>query len=362
VLLGGFAAALAIRILFLAAPNDRYDLHSFRIVADILERGGDFYRETTRYNYSPVWAGAIRALDGISRSLSISLDRAVTTLLLLADAATALLILRISRRRGADPTRALFASLLFFANPVSVVTSSRLAMFDNVSIVFLLLAVAAMESVPVRKTGVVAALSASLLVKHVTWFHPLLLPRKREPRVGLPAALVPYLLFFLSFLPYRDSWDRIRTQVFGYQSLGEPWGTEPLRRLTWMPSWGTTAICAAAALAAALWLRAREVEFARASLLLFLVVLLFAPGIAVYYFVWPIALGALAPSAGYFVYTAVVTLFLIHSPDAFAIELAHLPGWSGPWWALAFWLLWEMRRIASPRPARAAAAAESAPG
>ncbi len=99
----------------------------------------------------------------------------------------------------------------------------------------------------------------------------------------------------------------------------------------------------AAALAAAAWLRLREVEFARASLRLFLVVLLFVPGIAVYYFVWPIALGALYPSAGYAVYTAIVTLFLIHSPDALGVELSHLPGWSGPWWALAFWLLWEIR-------------------
>ena len=354
VLLAGFLAALALRLIFLAAPNDRYDLGSFRIVAGILERGGGVYRETTRYNYSPVWAGVLWVLAGVAKGLGTSLDRAVTSLLLAGDAATALLLARIARARGEPRVRALFTALLFFANPVSVLTSSRLAMFDNLSVLFLLVAVRAMGTVPARKAGAVAGMAASLLVKHVTWFHPLLLPRRREPRVGLPVALLPYALFLASFLPFWQSWDRIRKQVFGYQSMGEPYGTEPLRFLPGFPAWGTAAICVAAALAAAGWLWFREVEFGRASLLLFLVVLLFAPGIAVYYFVWPIALGALYPSAGYAVYTAIVSLFLIHSPDALGIELPHLPGWSGPWWAIVFWLLWEIRTLsgAGRGPAR----------
>jgi hypothetical protein len=225
-----------------------------------------------------------------------------------------------------------------------VITSSRLAMFDNLSILFLLAAVAALDAQPPRKAGAVTGMTASLLIKHVTWFHPLLLARRREPRVSLPAALLPYALFLASFLPFWRSWDRIRAQVFFYQGMGEPYGTEPLRFLPFFPAWGTTALCAAAALAAAAWLRLREVEFGRACLILFLVVLIFVPGITVYYFVWPVALGALYPSAGFAVYTVVTALFLIHSPEAIGVELAHLPGWSGPWWALVFWLLWEIRR------------------
>lgn len=356
----GWLAVLALRGLLLAAPNDRYDLHSFRIVADILDRGGDVFRETPRYNYSPVWACALWVLARAARLLGTSLDRAVMGLLLLSDAATALLLARIVRARGQTEARASLAGLLFFANPVSVLTSSRLAMFDNVSILFLLLAVLAMEAVPARKGAAVAGMTASLLVKHVTWFHPLLLARRREPRVGLAGALVPYALFAASFLPFWRSWDRIRRQVFEYQSLGEPYGTEPLRRLPGFPTWGTAAICVAAAMAAAGWIWFRQVEFGRASLLLFLVVLLFVPGIAVYYFVWPIALGALYPSAGYAVYTAVVSLFLIHSPDALGVELPHLPGWSGPWWALAFWLLWEVRKESIARGRTGAAAGPSA--
>jgi hypothetical protein len=343
VLVVGFLVAVSLRALFLSALSNRYDLESFRIVAGIVERGGDVFRETGRYNYAPVWAYVLGGLGEVASVLGTSLDRVITSLLLAADAATALLIFRIVRGGGEAPVRALFAALLFFANPISVLTSSRLAMFDNVSILFLLGSVASMSSRPARKGRAVAAMTASLLVKHVTWFHPLLLPRRREPRVSLPAALLPYAVFAASFVPFWRSWERIRTQVFAYQSLGEPYGTEALRFLPFMPQWGTTALCAVAGLAAAAWIWVREVEFGRACLLLFLVVLIFVPGIAVYYFVWPIALGALYPGIGYAVYTAVVTLFLIHSPDALGLELPHLPGWSGPWWAAVFWLLWEIR-------------------
>jgi len=212
-----FAAALRVGLVF-AYPGG-YDTQSYEMVVSIEERHGNVYSETTRYNYSPVWAGVLRALSRLATALGTSLDRAVLALLLLTDAATAWLLARIVRARGAPPLRAGLAALLFFANPISVLTSSRLAMFDNLSLLFLLVTVAAMETAPARKGGAVAAMSASLLVKHVTWFHPLLLYRRREPRVGWAGALAPYGLFLASFLPFWRSWDRIRQLVFGYQSL-----------------------------------------------------------------------------------------------------------------------------------------------
>ena len=79
--------------------------------------------------------------------------------------------------------------------------------------------------------------------------------------------------------------------------------------------------------------------------MLFLVMLLFAPGICEYYFVWPIALGALFGGAGYLVYTVVVASFFLGSPDGLGLPLSHLPGWHGVWFAVLLWLLWEARRL-----------------
>jgi hypothetical protein len=113
-----------------------------------------------------------------------------------------------------------------------------------------------------------------------------------------------------------------------------------------VPRWLPSALFAAAMLAALLLLR--RVERARACLMLFLVMLLFAPGICEYYFVWPIALGALFGGAGYAVYTVVVASFLLGSPDGLGLALTHLPGWHGVWWSVLLWLAWELRRIGSP--------------
>jgi len=341
-----FGAAIVLRAVFLLALRENYDLASFRLVAEILERGGDLYRETDRYNYAPLWAFVLRGLHLAAALSGIAFLRLVGFFLLAVDGLSAVVLFRICRDRGASPAQARLAALLFFANPVSVLSSSYLAAFDNVSLLFLLLAVWFAAREPPRTAGVVASLAASLLVKHVTIFHPLLLLGRREAgarRFRTAAALVPYAVFFASFLPFWSSRDAIWRNVFLYRSLAEPYGTDPLRFLRGVPHWSQLAIFLAASLAAVFLLR--RVEFARACLLLFLVVLIFSPGIVQYYFVWPIALGALFPSLGYLVYTVMVSLFLIHSPDALAVELPHLPGWSGPWWALVFWLLWEIRRL-----------------
>lgn len=340
----GFGVALLLRGLFLVALRENYDLASFRIVVEILERGGDLYRETARYNYSPLWAYVLRALDAAAGLAGLTFPRMVSLFLLAVDGLSALVLFQICRDRGASSVRGLFAALLFFANPVSVLASSYLAAFDNVALLFLLLAVRFAVREPPRNDGIVASLSLALLVKHVALFHPLLLLRRpAAPRLPTAAALLPYWVFLVSFLPFWGSRDAVWRNVFLYRSLSEPYGTDPLRFLRGAPVWSQTALFVGAALVAAFFLR--RVDFARGSLLLFLVLLIFSPGIVPYYFVWPIALGALFPSLGYLLYTVMVSLFLIHSPDALGRELAHLPGWSGPWWALVFWLLWEVRGL-----------------
>lgn len=344
-LAAGFLAALAVRLAFLARFSGNYDLESFAGAAAILKRGGDIYLDTSRYNYAPVWAYVMAALDFLAARLGCSLGTALGAFLLAVDAATALVLHRLAGggRRGE------VAALLFFANPVSVFASSFHLQFDNASILFLLVAVGYAGRAAASTARTVAALSASLLVKHVTAFFPPLFVRDRGRRGLAPwQVLVPYAVFAASFLPFWRSWAGIRRNVVAYRSLAEDYGVAMLRAVPGVPAWLPTAIFLAAMAAALVLLK--RVELPRACLLLFLVMLLFAPGICEYYFVWPVALGALFGGLGYAVYTVVVSAFFLGSPDGLNLPLAHLPGWHGVWWSLLFWLAWELRRIA-PRPA-----------
>jgi hypothetical protein len=87
----------------------------------------------------------------------------------------------------------------------------------------------------------------------------------------------------------------------------------------------------------------RRVEIVRASLLLFLVILVFAPGFGRQYCVWPIALGALFAGPGFYLYSAVSAAFLVGAIYPETRDAVSLPGWYGPFWAALAWLAWEVR-------------------
>jgi hypothetical protein len=347
-LAAGFAAATAVRAGFLVAPPENWDTEAYAEVVHVLDSGGTLYRDTARYNYSPAWALILRALSKASAPLGIPLHRSVRALLLAADAASAWLLYRIARDVfERPPDRAAGAALLFFANPVSVFVTGFHAQFDGLAILFLLAALWFEGRRPPRPAAAAGALAGSLLAKHVTAFHPLLFVRRRNGR-GLPllAVAASYAVFFASFLTYWSERTAVRQRVFGYGSMAEDYGIAMLKGVPGVPAWTPTAVFLAAALVAPFLLR--RFEPARACLLLFLVLLVFLPGIAEYYFVWPIALGSLFGGAGYAVFTLVVSAFFLGSPDGLGLALTHLPGWHGLWFGVVLWLLWELRRLQSP--------------
>lgn len=348
-LAAGFAAAAALRLSLLFSYPGNYDTESYSIVADIEARHGNVYAETPRYNYSPVWGWILLGLDRAGRAAGLTLARGVGLFLLAVDAATAFFVARLAAARmGARAGAA--AGLLFFANPVSVLISSWHGQFDSFAILFLLVAAGiatrdgeggAGDPPGTRShAGRAAALSASLLVKHIGWFHPLLFARRDRPARWI-WTVVPYVVFLLSFLPYAASWREIRDHVFRYRSLSGNYGTEALLLIRGVPGWVPSALFAAAVVTAIVFFRRGDPV--RASLRLFLVLLVFLPGFSRQYCVWPIALGSILPGAGLLVYTAVSAAFLSRGFFAFDQAPAWLPGWYGPWWGAVLWLLLELR-------------------
>lgn len=346
----GFAFTLAIRLLLLANCQGNYDTASYEEVVRILERGGDVYRETERYNYSPAWSLLLRLAAGLANGTGWTLTFVVGVFLTLFDSLTAVILYRIGSQRF-DRDRGLLVALLFFANPVSVLVSSWDVQFDGIAIAFLVLAVFwAVRGVP-SPPGAIAGLSLSLLAKHLTWFHPLLFAASGAlgTRPFL-AAFVPYLLFAMSFLPWASSWREIADHVFRHSGLRSLYGLDFLLLVPGVPDWLPLLLFVVAVGAAVYFLR--RVELTRASLMLFLVVLVFIPGISTQYFVWPIALGSLFPGAGYVLYTLVATASFVQISGTSGPDSGFGPGWYGPWWASIVWLLLEIRRERNPRRAR----------
>jgi hypothetical protein len=333
-----------VRIGWLCAFRDNWDMGTYRQFVEFAPRGGGLYRDIISYHFSPVFAFLLAGVARIASGIGMSFEKAVGLVLLAADAVSALLVYRIARRNlGRPPFLAAGASLLFFSNPVSVFVTGFHLQFDNLAILFLLAAIALAREKDPLCPPVLAALSGSLLFKHVTWFHPLLFARGRLGWRKLLAVAVPYLVFFaVSFLPYWHVRHVTAQRIFGYSSLGEDYGTAMLTKVAGMPSWAPAVVFLMAIAVAVVAFRGMEIG--RACLLLFLVLLIFVPGVAEYYFVWPIALGSLYGGAGYAVFTLLVSAFFLGSPDGLGFPIPHLPGWHGVWWGAVFWLLWELRR------------------
>ncbi len=354
-----FAVVLLLRLSIVAQFRGNYDSESFRIVAELVSSGSNVYASTDRYNYSPVWAYVLAGLWSVARSSFTTFVLLVGLLQTAADVAAAALVLAVARRLGRPEDEARRAALLFFSNPVSALASGAHGQFDGLAVLLLLAAIltAMGDGLPRRAAAVVALLSASLLVKHVTAFHPLLFWRRvRRPGLSGAAVGVPYAVLAISFLPFARAGRAIWEHVVVYASRGAR--PAALSAFVEFPEGGRAVVLLLLA-GAALWAirEGRELEIPRAALLLWLAILTFLPSYAIQYLVWPLAVGALYPSAGLGIYCLTGALF--HS--AFSLELdwpVHASSLA-TWLAGLFWLVTEAVRArrakALPRGILAAA-------
>jgi hypothetical protein len=347
-----FALLLVLRIAVAARFRGNFDTQSFLIVVQGVLSGQNIYSLTDRYNYSPAWA---LLATGVWKASASNVGTFVLLLGLLqiaADGASTGLLVGIGRRRLAlSGDEARRRALLFFSNPVSVLISCAHGQFDGLAILFLLGALlgAASPRSKVRQAGVAAMLCVSLLLKHVALFHPLLFSRRRV-RGGLPDALVlaPYAVFAASFLPYAAALAEIVDHVFlyggrlGSRALQKPGGLQAFVSPAELPS-VLFPLVLLFAVAGILWMT-RQWELSRACLALFLVLLCFSPSWAVQYLVWPAALGALFPTAGYGIFTLAAALYHSSAPESLAIPWPVRATPLGTWVAALFWLGSEILR------------------
>lgn len=174
--------------------GSNFDLESYGIVADIVDRGGNVYAETERYNYGPIWfyvLGSLHDVSGLFTDPAGAFRPLLIGVLTLADIG----IWAVLHRRFGR-----IAGFLFFLNPVSIIITGYHNQFDNLAILVGLLAmlVYAASFVP----GLLL-LGLSLTIKHVLLVFPLWLAIKEKGLERKLAALaLPISVLVVSFVPY----------------------------------------------------------------------------------------------------------------------------------------------------------------
>ena len=351
-----FGLVLVLRVAVAARFRGNFDTQSFLIAVQSVVSGENVYAATDRYNYSPLWAFVATGIWELSKPNPGTFVLLLGLLQIAADVASTFLLVGIGRLRlGLSDDESRRRAMLFFTNPISVLISCSHGQFDGLSILFLLGAIflAAPAASGRRRVGASALLALSLLVKHITIFHPLLFSKRRDRDTssnGLPDALVlaPYLVFAAAFVPYAGALGKIVDNVLLYGgrlssvALERAGGVQGLVELAPRRP-ALFSLLLLAAVAWAFW-ETRGWELSRASLVLFLTLLSFSPSHGVQYAVWPIALGSLYPSAAYGVFTLAGALYHSSAPESVGIPWPVRATPLGMWLAAVFWLVSETVR------------------
>lgn len=337
------ASGLVARLVLAWKTAGGVELEYYQAVAGAFERGEGLYG-TSLNNYAPVWAGVIVTVDRAARAAGVSFGGLLRTLLTGVDLLSASALWRIAARRGIDPWK---AAAIFLANPVSIWATGFQGQFDGLSLLFLLLATLATPAgIAARPTGSarpMLLLAFSIAAKQITAFHPILWFERVRNRAAL---LVPWVLAAGLFVPFLREWRAIRDNVLFYRGVPRSYGLSELILSDERFALPVGIVCFAAGLFAA-WRLRKEPDLVRASLVLFLVLLFFAPGFGTQYAVWPLTVGALTGGMGYFLCTATTMAWTLGSHFG-------LPGsgrWMGQlvWLSIALWLLLEVRGLMRSR-------------
>ena len=222
-----FVIAIGIIARFLVmAWGHNYDFESYKIVGEIVSKGGNIYAETHRYNYAFVFS-IIQGLGFRIFGAYEELFRVyIVGILTLADVG---IMLWINNRYNYK------MGMLFFLNPISIIITGYHNQFDNIAVLFALIASSYFdedsESLTKNDFIAIAFLTLSMLTKHVLFMF-LLWIFFRKNKVGFTKkvaySLIPMIVFLISFIPYVIGNEAAFTGVIKHVFLYRSYNNYPL--------------------------------------------------------------------------------------------------------------------------------------
>jgi hypothetical protein len=288
-----------LRVSQAAFSSDIYDEHSYEIVADIMQRGGNVYAETSRYNYSPVWANVLLIMNRVSSVTNVPLNLSVRVFLGLVDMINAFLIALIAECVKAGTGRiSLFSYLL---NPIIILVVGFDGQFEILATLPLLLAVWLYLRTG-RTRFVWPLVTVALITKHIVlfscWTLLVYLYRPKRAILLMIASMAIFALSFAPFLPVGAV--GIYRNVLRYTSLSGVYGLTTLLP----PTIGGIIFLTVMSLLPILALNRWHMTLVEAMGLSALGFLVFVHGIGDQYFILPAIWISIYPSLLYWVYSA----------------------------------------------------------
>lgn len=321
-----------------------HDTMVYPFLAKMANAGQNPYA-LTEYAYSPIWFYLLGAFGKIEAFLKIlPFHFIVKSFLSLVDLASLFILLRLAGRERISLVR---TALFFYLNPISFLLTGFHDQIENLALLPLLAGIELYQSLGkqsfVGKAALWAFSTLGMIVKHSIFYEVIICLNASVKRLSVRFVLlllsgVVLCLFFAPFWPNRDL---ILRNIFQYAShpcdygMSLFFGRNP--QLKYLFLIGTLLFPFAIL----------KKDLLTQSLLGLLFFMTFTTGIAIQYFVLPIALGALRPSLGFLFYSFIASLFILASGLNMGVPfLGFIPLWS-VWLAVLYWFVTELFRTRS---------------
>ena len=330
-----------IRLIMASAYYGNYDMQSYEMVTDIAARGDNVYALTGRYNYSPVWFMILSFLKYVQIQLSIvSFHFVVKSFLCLVDLTTLVFLLLIASLKKISLPK---VAMLFYLNPVSFLITGYHGQFENLTVLMIVIGLFAYLKLNQKPVWGITLLwffaAAGMIIKHNVFYELIICLNRAIKRYWIKFLLFAgaVCLFLALFIPYWSTGkEGIINNVFMYSS-GGGYGIVSLLRF---PQFKYLFIIGMFVFP--LFLGERDII--RQCLLGFLFFITFTSGIAIQYFVLPVAIGALFPSKGFLFYCLAASMFILGSGKNVFVPGLHLLSWNIVWPGAIYWFFSELIR------------------
>lgn len=332
-----------VRLIMAATFHGNYDMTYFTLAADAALAGNNVYAAVEKYNYSPAWFLVLAGMRKIQFQLpGITFAFTVRFFGCAVDLVSLMILLLIAKNERLSATK---TAALFYLNPVSFLITGYHGQFENLAVLMILIGLFAYSRLRHKAVLGTALLwifaTAGMIIKHNVFYELIICLNTAIKRYWVKAALfvVSVCISLATFAPYWSTGkEGIINNVFMYSSgSGRSYG---IISLFGFPA--IKYIFIAGLFTFGLFLKDKDII--RNCLLGMLFFLGFITGIAIQYFVLPIALGVLRPSRGFLLYSLVTTLFLLGDLDNVFVPGFHKLGWNVVWLSVMYWFILELKR------------------